>query len=390
MARSIESTYEAAAEKNSVLIESLTALETIKTLGGGGHAQWKWEEATGEIAERGMKSKLISSSITTVTGFLVQLNTVAVIIVGVYMIEEMTLTMGALIAAVILSSRAISPMGQVASLIANYEHSKTALVNLNEIMKLPVERPHGKQFVQRFDFKGQIEFKNVTFTYPEETKAALENISFKIKPGERVGLIGKIGSGKSTIEKLLLGLYEPDSGSILIDGIDINQIDPADLRKNLGYVPQDIVLFKGTVKENIVYKAPYSNDKALIRAARIGGVDEFIDSHPMGFDMRVGERGEGLSGGQKQSIAISRAFLQDAPIMLMDEPTNSVDNATEQQLKRRLLANLGNRTVLLVTHKQSLLDLVNRILVVDNGKIAMDGSKQEVIAKLTAVPEKKS
>lgn len=383
MARSIASTYEAAAEKNGVLIESLTALETIKTMGASGHTQWKWEETTGEIAGRSLKSKLISSSIGTVTAFLTQFNIVAVIIVGVYMIEEMSLSMGALIAVVILSSRAIAPMGQVASLISNYEHTKNAYHSLNEIMKMPVERPQGKTFVQRPDFKGGIEFKNVTFSYPDETKVALDGVSFKIKAGEKVALIGKIGSGKSTIEKLLLGLYEPQEGSILIDGIDINQIDPADLRKSMAYVPQDIVLFKGTVKENISFKAPHASDSDLMKAAHIGGVDSFVNTHPLGFDMRVGERGEGLSGGQRQSIAIARAFIQESCFVILDEPTNSVDTGTEMILRKNIKAATEDKTLLLITHKESLLDLVDRIIVIDSGKVAMDGSKPEVITALT-------
>ena len=245
----IKSTFEASAIKNGILIESLSSLETIKTLGASGHIQWNWEEATGEIANRSIKSKIITTSITTVTSFLVQLNTIAIIVLGVYMIQDTHLTMGGLIAAVMLSSRAIAPMGQVASLAANFEQTKTAYQSLSKIMQMPVERPEGKKFVRRNSFDGKIEFKNVSFTYPDTTKGSLDRINFVIQPGEKVGIIGKNGSGKTTLQKLILGLYSPTEGSILIDGIDINQIDPADLRRNIGYVPQDVVLFKGTVRE---------------------------------------------------------------------------------------------------------------------------------------------
>ncbi len=381
--RSIESTYQASAVKNGILIESLSAMETIKTMGAAGNAQWQWEEATGEIANRSIKSKILSTSITTVTSFLVQLNTVFVILVGVYLIKEMELTMGGLIATMILSSRAIAPMGQVASLISSYEQTKTSYKELNDIMALPVERPKGKQFVRRSTFNGEIEFQNVSFKYPETTKGALENVSFKIKAGEKVGLIGRNGSGKTTVEKLILGLFEPDSGSVLIDGIDIKQIDPADLRKVIGYVPQDVVLFKGTVKENIVYKAPYVDDVTVLKAAKIGGVDDFINNHPLGFDMLVGERGYGISGGQKQSIAVARAFLLDFPIMLLDEPTNFMDSTTESRLENSLKENLKNKTTILVTHKTSLLDIVDRLIVIDNGKILLDGEKNKVLARLS-------
>ncbi|MBF0923571.1 MAG: type I secretion system permease/ATPase, partial [Campylobacter concisus] len=346
----IKSTFEASAMKNGILIESLSSLETIKTLGASGHVQWNWEEATGEIANRSIKSKIITTSITTVTSFLVQLNTIAIIVLGVYMIQDTHLTMGGLIAAVMLSSRAIAPMGQVASLAANFEQTKTAYQSLSKIMQMPVERPEGKKFVRRNSFEGKIEFKNVSFTYPDTTKGSLDRINFVIQPGEKVGIIGRNGSGKTTLQKIILGLYAPTEGSVLIDGIDINQIDPADLRRNIGYVPQDVVLFKGTVRENIVQKAPYVDDMQIIKAAKVSGVDEYVNAHPLGFDMPVFERGDGISGGQRQSIAVARAFLLDSPIILLDEPTNSLDNTVESKLKANLKVNTVNKTMILVTH----------------------------------------
>ena len=378
----IKSTFEASAAKNGILIESLSSLETIKTLGASGHVQWSWEEATGEIANRSIKSKIITTSITTVTSFLVQLNTIAIIVLGVYMIQDTHLTMGGLIAAVMLSSRAIAPMGQVASLAANFEQTKTAYQSLSKIMEMPVERPEGKKFVRRNSFDGKIEFKNVSFTYPDTTKGSLDRINFVIQPGEKVGIIGKNGSGKTTLQKIILGLYAPTEGSVLIDGIDINQIDPADLRRNIGYVPQDVVLFKGTVRENIVQKAPYVDDMQIIKAAKVSGVDEYVNAHPLGFDMPVFERGDGISGGQRQSIAVARAFLLDSPIILLDEPTNSLDNTVESKLKVNLKTNTINKTMLLVTHRTSMLDLVNRLIVMDNGRILLDGPRDEVLARL--------
>ena len=382
--RSIESSYEAAAHKNSVLIESLSNIETIKTMGASGNAQYQWEEASGEIANRGLKTRILSNSVSTMTAFFIQLNSVAVIVYGVYLIQEMELTMGGLIATVILSSRAISPLGQVASLVANYEHTKTAYKNLNDIMEMPVDRPEGKEFIRREEFHGFIEFQNVSFSYPDEEKKALDDISFKIVPAERVGIAGKIGSGKTTIEKLILGLYKPQSGTILIDGIDINQIDPADLRKNIGYVPQDVNLFRGSVKNNIIYKAPYISDEQMIRASKLAGVDDFVKLHPKGYDMPVGERGDGLSGGQKQAIAIARAFLLDAPIVLLDEPTNSVDNVMESKIRANLSRNIVGKTTILITHKSSILSLVDRLIILDNGKLVIDGKRDEVLKKLNA------
>ena len=379
----IKSTFEASAMKNGILIESLSSLETIKTLGASGHVQWNWEEATGEIANRSIKSKIITTSITTVTSFLVQLNTIAIIVLGVYMIQDTHLTMGGLIAAVMLSSRAIAPMGQVASLAENFEQTKTAYQSLSKIMQMPVERPEGKKFVRRNSFDGKIEFKNVSFTYPDTTKGSLDRINFVIQPGEKVGIIGRNGSGKTTLQKIILGLYAPTEGSVLIDGIDINQIDPADLRRNIGYVPQDVVLFKGTVRENIVQKAPYVDDMQIIKAAKVSGVDEYVNAHPLGFDMPVFERGDGISGGQRQSIAVARAFLLDSPIILLDEPTNSLDNTVESKLKANLKVNTVNKTMILVTHRTSMLDLVDRLIVMDNGKILLDGPRDEVLARLS-------
>ena len=379
----IKSTFEASAMKNGILIESLSSLETIKTLGASGHVQWNWEEATGEIANRSIKSKIITTSITTVTSFLVQLNTIAIIVLGVYMIQDTHLTMGGLIAAVMLSSRAIAPMGQVASLAANFEQTKTAYQSLSKIMQMPIERPEGKKFVRRNSFEGKIEFKNVSFTYPDTTKGSLDRINFVIQPGEKVGIIGRNGSGKTTLQKIILGLYAPTEGSVLIDGIDINQIDPADLRRNIGYVPQDVVLFKGTVRENIVQKAPYVDDMQIIKAAKVSGVDEYVNAHPLGFDMPVFERGDGISGGQRQSIAVARAFLLDSPIILLDEPTNSLDNTVESKLKANLKVNTVNKTMILVTHRTSMLDLVDRLIVMDNGKILLDGPRDEVLARLS-------
>jgi ATP-binding cassette, subfamily C, bacterial LapB len=380
--KSIESTHEASAKKSSILIETLNNIETLKTLGTTSLAQWKWEESTGEIATKSLKSRLLSASIPTVTQFLIQLNTVMVIVYGVYLIQEFELSMGGLIAIVILTSRTLAPMGQVAALMTNYEDTKTSYETLNEIISKPSERPSGKKFVQQPKFTGHIEFSDVTFTYPSNDVPSLKNVSFTIKPGEHVAIIGRIGSGKSTVHKLLLGLYEPDSGQILIDGIDIKQIDPADLRKHMGYVSQDIMLFRGTVKDNITYRASHASDAAMIRAAHISGTDEFIKKHPKGYEMPIGERGQGLSGGQKQSIGIARAFLLNAPIMLMDEPTNAMDQITEAKLLEKLSLNLDGVTSLFVTQKMTLLQIVERVIVMNEGRVFIDAPKEDALKKL--------
>jgi len=380
--KSIEETNEASANKNSILIESLVNLETIKTMNYHGRSQWNWEEATGEIANKSIKTKILSSSIPLITQFFVQLNTIAVVIYGVYQISDKNMTMGALIAINMLSQRAIAPLSQITSLLSSLEQTKVSYNTLENIMNLPSEREDGKKFVERPPFSGHIEFKNVTFTYPDEEKPALKDVSFTIHPGEKVAIIGKIGSGKSTIVKLLLGLYEPDSGDIFIDGIDIKQINPADIRRNIAYVAQDITLFRGTLKDNLVIRAPHAEDEAILKASKIACVDEFVNIHPLGFEMQVGERGEGLSGGQRQSVSIARAFLIDSPIVLFDEPTSMMDSQTEAKVMKNIQKNIGNKTLILVTHKNSLLSVADRVIVMHNSKKILDGKKDEVIRKL--------
>lgn len=379
---SIESTHEANAKKSSILIESLNNIETLKTLGAINQAQWNWEESSGEIASKSLKSRLLSASIPTVTQFLIQLNTVMIIVAGVYLIQEFELSLGGLIAIVILTSRILAPMGQVAALLTNYEDTKTSYEVLNEIISQPSERPNGKKFLQKPNFSGHIEFADVTFSYPNSDVPALKNVSFTINPGEHIAIIGRIGSGKSTIEKLILGLYEPDSGQILIDGIDIKQIDPADLRKNIGYVSQDIMLFRGTVKDNITFCATHASDSSMIRAAQISTTSDFIKKHPKGYEMPIGERGQGLSGGQRQSIGIARAFLLDSPIMLLDEPSNAMDQMTEAKLLDNMSAALKTKTTLIITQKMTLLKIVDRVIVMNEGKIFIDAPKEEALKKL--------
>jgi len=382
LANSIKESYDAGSNKNGVLIESLSSIETIKSLGATGYSQWRWEEATSKIADKSINTKMISSSITTVTSFLVQLNTVALVIMGTYLIIDNNLTMGGLIATIIISSRAISPMGQVSSLLSTFQHTKTTYEALNDIMNLPVEHPQGKKFVTRPEYKGKIDFRNVSFTYPNADKETLSNISFSVEPGEKIAIIGKIGSGKTTIQKLLVSLYHPNEGSILIDNIDIKQLDPSELRKNIAYVSQDVLLFDGTVKENIVYRTPNIDDEKILEAAKISGVLDFVNKHPKGFDMPVGERGSFLSGGQKQAIAIARSILLPYPIVLFDEPTSSMDTSSENRFINSIRNYQQNKTVVLVTHKTSLLRLVDRIIVVEDGQIILDGKKDIIISKL--------
>jgi len=382
LGRTIQHLFRHSGQKSATLIETLTGLETIKSIGAESPIQRKWEQTIGSIAKYSQRSRILSSMAINFTAFLQQMASVSVVVFGVYKITEGDITMGALIASTILTGRALAPLGQVAGILTRYHQSKAALGSLNSLMNLPVERPSGREFLHRPEFKGGVTFKNVSFRYPDQPTDALSDISFSIKPGEKVAFIGRIGSGKSSIEKLILGLYEPMEGSILLDGTDIRQIDPVDLRSNIGYAPQDVVLFFGSVRDNIAMGSPFAEDAAILRAADVAGVTEFVNRHPAGFDLPVGERGEGLSGGQRQSVAVARALLLEPPVLVLDEPTNAMDNSTEELFKKKLAAELAGKTLLLVTHKASLLSLVDRIIVMDQGNLLADGPREQVLAAL--------
>ncbi|WP_051282283.1 type I secretion system permease/ATPase [Azovibrio restrictus] len=377
-----ETSYRAGALRNATLVESLTALETIKTQGAEGVMQARFEKSSAFLSHVGRKMRLLSASVTNGAMEMQQLVNLVVIIIGVYLISARELTMGGLIACTMLSGRAVAPLGQLVGLLMQYQGSKTALHSLNEVMQRPVERPPEASFVHRPELKGDIEFRDVEFAYPEQQVAALKGVSFRIKAGEKVVVIGRVGSGKTTLQKLLLGLYQPTGGAVSIDGVDLRQLDPADLRRNVGYVSQDVVLFYGTLRDNIAIGAPYADDSAIVAAAEVAGLSEFVNRHPQGFDMLIGERGESLSGGQRQGVAIARALLMDPPILLLDEPSSAMDHSTEQAFKQRLRSHGAHKTVIVVTHRNSLLEIADRIIVIDDGRVVADGPRDQVIQAL--------
>lgn len=378
-----ETTYRATATRNSTLIESLVGIETIKAQCAEGVMQRKWEQSVAFLARVGADLRYLSSSVVNGSAAVQQLVTVAMVIIGVYLIADRQLSMGALIAAVMLSSRALSPFAQIAGLLTQYQNAAMALAALDKVVAQPVERPENASFVRRERLTGEIEFNRVSFSYPgENATEVLREISFRIAPGEHVGIIGKVGSGKSTINRLILGLYQPTAGSIKLDGVDIRQLDPAEVRKAAGYVPQDITLFYGTLRENITVGMPYVEDHGILQAAEIAGLQELVGNHPKGFDLPIGERGESLSGGQRQQVAIARAMVHEPGFLLLDEPSSAMDFSTEDTLKAKLTAYARNRTMLLVTHRNSLLDLVDRLIVIDRGVIVCDGPKAQVIEAL--------
>ncbi len=370
------------AQKGATLYEALSNLETIKGNGAEGQSQRKWEQTIGQISNISLKTRFYSSFAVNFTTFMQEMTYVATTVLAVYMISQNELTIGGLTACSILIRRALAPIGKIASLLTRYDQARQALDSLTNLMKQPVEREENKEYLHRPTFTGNIEFKNVSFSYPDQQIKALDNISFKINAGEHVAFLGRIGSGKTSLERLIMGFYQIQEGSILIDGTDIRQIDPSDLRRQIGYVPQDISLMYGSIKDNITLGSRYADDSMILQAAEIAGVTHFTDRHPEGFDMPVGERGSRLSGGQRQSISVARSLLLSPPIYLMDEPTNSMDNSTEDGFKRRLQEHITDKTLLLVTHRTSLLSLVDRIIILDNGRIVADGPKDQVLTAL--------
>jgi ATP-binding cassette subfamily C protein LapB len=276
----------------------------------------------------------------------------------------------------------MAPVGQMAGMITQFQYAQISLGSVEQVMETPQERPEGARFLSRERFNGDIEFKKVSFAYPGSEVPSLVDVSFKIKQGEKVAILGRVGSGKTTLQKLAMGLFQPTDGAVLVDGIDLRQLDPAEFRKQVGYMPQDITLFHGTLRENIVLSHPYVNDAEILKAAEIANLTEFINRHPQGFDMMISERGDSLSGGQRRCVALSRAILNDPGLMLMDEPTGSMDHSTEMAVKQQLSQFIEGRTWIVVTHRNSLLEMVDRILVIDNGRIVADGPRASVVAAL--------
>ncbi len=377
-----ETTYRAGAQRNATLIEGLVGFETIKALAAEAPIQRKWEKSAALLARVGAQLRLLSSTASNTSAFVQQSINLSIVIIGVYLISERELTLGGLIACTMLASRAMAPVGQVAGLLVQYHTAATALTSLNEMMARDVERPEDTSFISRGRLKGAIDFRDVSFSYPGQSTPSLRNLSFSIKPGEKVAILGRIGSGKTTLEKLILGLYRPTEGAVLVDGIDLRQLDPAELRRQIGYVQQDVMLFYGSLRDNITMGAPLAQDADIVKAAEIGGILGLVNQHPQGFDMLVGERGESLSGGQRQGVAIARAVINDPPILLLDEPTSSMDFSSEDDIKRRLTEFAQGKTVLLISHRTSLLDLADRIIVMDGGRIMADGPKEQVITAL--------
>ena len=370
------------AVRQALLIETLGGLETLKACSAESERQYQWESTHGALTRLDAHARNLSALATNGTLFIQQFCGMATIVAGVYSIIAGNLSVGALVASYMLGSRVLAPLGQIAGLITRYQQAQLTMRSTDALMALPQERQAGQQPLERTQLHGALEVSHVSFRYTGQNAAALNAVSFSVKPGERIGIIGRSGSGKSTLARLLMGFYAPDEGQILLDNLDLRQLDIADLRNQIGYVAHDLPLLAGSLRDNLTLGARYVSDARMLEVAELTGVSELARQHPHGFDRPVGERGQLLSGGQRQSVLLARAMLLEPPIMILDEPTSHMDNASEDQLRQRLHGWVQGKTLLLVTHRTSMLSLVDRLLVLDNGKVVADGPKEAVIDAL--------
>ncbi|EGA64586.1 type I secretion system permease/ATPase [Vibrio brasiliensis] len=378
----IEEGSRLASQKYANLIESLSGLETVKLFGAQSQFQFRWEEAVAHMANWNIKSRRITDGIQNTAGFVQQASNVGMIILGVYLIAEGELTMGGLIAATMLSGRAIGPMVQLSLLSTRYNQAKSSMTIIEQVMSMPDEQEEGKRYIHRPIVHGKIELDKVTFHYPDSPIASIRDLSLTINPGEKVAIIGRIGSGKTTLERLIMGLYKPTEGHVRIDDTDIDQLHHIDIRRNIGCVPQDSQLFYGSIRDNITLGRPLADDRDVLDAANRAGVTVFTQQDPAGLERQVGEGGMLLSGGQRQAVAIARSLLGRPPVLLMDEPTSAMDNRSEMHIKQQLAQLKPSETLILITHKTSMLDVVDRVIVMEKGCVIADGPKSDVLNNL--------
>jgi len=370
--------------KQGVLVETLNGLETIKATGSAGLMRKRFEEASNSQSDLGFRSRMISQFAINSAASVQQFAQIGIIFYGVFLIQDGIVTMGALIAVVILCGRTLAPLSQLANALTRVNSARTAYKSINELMKKRKDGGNMENPLSRPTLSGEVEFKNVSFTYPGANEPTLRDLSFQIKPGEKVAILGKMGSGKSTVARLLAGLYEPDVGSILIDGVDIRQIDSADLRRNVGFMLQETWLFSGSVKENIQMGFVQYSDEHILEIARLAGVDEFVRQNPSGYDFQLKERGEGLSGGQRQSINLARAILHQPSLLILDEPTSSMDTATEKIVLDNLSSWMEEKTLIAITHRNTLVKLASRVLVIDRGVLVADDTPEKLMGSSKA------
>ena len=375
LSRLAQESMEEGKNKQSILVESISGMEVLKTSMASREMRKRWREALVSQSSSSVKSRLVSQLVVNFSAFAQQAAQVGIVVVGAYQVALGNLTMGGLIASVILAGRTMAPLAQIANVLTRLVSAKASFKALDEFMALPLDRPPQARFLAKEKMRGKIDFRQASFAYPDQQQQALQDLNIAIKPGEKVALLGKIGSGKSTMARLLMGLYSPSSGSVLIDETDVRQIDPFDLRRNVSFVVQESWLFSGSVRDNIASGSVHVSDEALLKAAEVAGVQDFLGEHPQGYDLLLRERGEGLSSGQRQSICIARGLVGDRPILVMDEPTSMMDTASEAKFVERMGDYVKDKTLIVITHRNAILKLVDRVIIFDNGKVVADGPK---------------
>ncbi len=377
------------ADLQGVIVEAVEGLEDLKAVGAQGRFLHRYEEATAAAAETGLKARGMSSWTSNMSMVSQQLVTLIMLVWGVYLIHDGIVTGGALIGAVMYAGRAVAPLSSVVSLATRYQGARAAMISLDRMMSLPTEREQGRSYVTGHNVTGAIALNELSFAYPQTSQSlaprVLKGVTVRVKAGERIAILGRIGSGKSTILRLMAGLYQPTEGMVDVDGLDLRQIDPADYRMRVGFVSQEPRLFNGTLRENVMMGRANLDAARLQEVARVTGLDRVVASHPQGWELSVGEMGGLLSGGQRQLVALARCLITKPQILLMDEPTSSMDAQSEVMFLRQLKEAAGTRTLIMVTHRPAVLELVDRVMVVDGGKVVMDGPKAAVLAALSGI-----
>ena len=377
-----KNTIEGGEAKQTVLLETLQNIETVKSISGAQKLRQRWLKAVDQQADVNVKTKFYNQIATSFSSSALMFNQIMIVSYGVILIGEGTLSMGGLIGAMIISGRALAPVGQISQVLGKLNVSMECYKRIDEFMQVTNREEITREYVERSTLEGPITTKNMTFRYPESQTKLFDNLNLEIKEGEKVAVLGKIGSGKSSLVRILLGLYLSDDGLVMVGGTNVNQIRPEDIRKNFGVVHQNVALFSGTVRENITLGVDKFDDDELVKISKIAGVDDWLGKLPNGFDYKLSEGGKELSGGQRQTVALARALMRKPHYLLFDEPTANMDTGTEQQVLAGLKSYLSNETVLIVTHRMAPLTLVDRIIVLDSGRVAVDGPKDLVIQKL--------
>jgi ATP-binding cassette subfamily C protein LapB len=382
LARLSEDQVRDANVKNGLLIEAVDGIESIKSIGG----EWKfldmWRKLNSESTSKELKVRNVTNFVTNCTHALQQISYVSLIGVGVYAIHSGDITMGALTACSIISNRALAPIMQLPGMIVQYQHAKAALQGLNNLMAMPRDREIGQRAIVPETSRGNLKLEGASYEY-EKDLLALKPLNLNILPGEKVAILGAVGSGKSTLLKLMSGLYKPTEGKVFLDNIDMTLISPEFLREKIGYLAQEVRLFNGTLRENLTLGLASPTDEHILEIASLTFLDRVIKQHPQGLELMIAEGGKGLSGGQRQIVGLTRMLLARPTLLLLDEPTASMDPDLERAVLKNLFENLPKETTIVVsTHKTTLLNYIGRLMVMDKGAIVIDGPKDAVLSEL--------